>query len=61
MESESNMAGSLEDFVPFYGAPKALFSDNAKAQISRAVQEILRIYAIKDFQCELHHQHQNPA
>ena len=41
--------------------PNALFSDNAKAQIGKTVKEILRMYAIKDFQCEPHHQHQNFA
>ena len=61
MRCENNIAGTLEDFICFYGAPTALFSDNAKSQIGRAVQEILRMYAIKDFQCEPHHQHQNYA
>jgi hypothetical protein len=57
LKNESNITGTLEDFILFYGAPKALFIDNAKAQISRAIQEILHMYAIKDFQCEPHHQH----
>jgi hypothetical protein len=61
MKTESEIAGTLEDFIHFHDAPIALFSDNAKAQIGRTVQEILRMYAIKDFQCEPHHQHQNPA
>jgi hypothetical protein len=61
MKSENEMAGTLEDFIHFHGTPNALFSDNAKAKIGCAVQEILRMYAIKDFQCEPHHQHQNPA
>jgi len=61
MRSETEMAGTLEDFIRTYGAPNSLFSDNAKAQIGRAVQEILRMYAIHDFQCEPHHQHQNFA
>jgi hypothetical protein len=56
MKSESDMAGTLEDFIRHHGAPKALFSDNAKAQIGSAVQEILRMYAIRAFQCEPHHQ-----
>jgi hypothetical protein len=56
MKTEREMAGTLEDFIRLHGAPNALFSDNAKAQIGRAVQEILRMYAIKDFQCEPHHQ-----
>ena len=61
MRRENDIAGTLEDFIRHYGAPNALFSDNAKSQIGRAVQEILRMYAIKDFQCEPHHQHQNFA
>jgi hypothetical protein len=59
MRRENNIAGTLEDFISHYGAPDALFSDNAKSQIGRAVQEILCMYAIKDFQCEPHNQHQN--
>jgi hypothetical protein len=37
MRHESNVAGTLEDFIRHYGAPNALFSDNAKSQIGRAV------------------------
>jgi hypothetical protein len=61
MKTEREMADTLEDFIRFHGAPNALFSANSKVQIGHAVQEILRMYAIKDFQCEPHHQHQNPA
>jgi Reverse transcriptase (RNA-dependent DNA polymerase) len=61
MKTGDDMAGTLEDFIRHHGAPNALFSDNAKNQIGRAVQEILRMYAIKDFQCEPYHQHQNFA
>jgi hypothetical protein len=61
MKSESEMASTFEDFIRCFEAPNALFSDNAKAQIGKAVHEILRMYAIADFQCEPHHQHQNPA
>jgi hypothetical protein len=61
MSSETQMSGALEDFIRHHGAPNGLFSDNAKAQTGKAVQEILRMYAIKDFQCEPHHQHQNFA
>jgi hypothetical protein len=52
---------SFEDFIQHYGTSNALFSDNAKAQIGNAMQEIIWMYAICDFQCEPHHQHQNPA
>jgi Reverse transcriptase (RNA-dependent DNA polymerase) len=61
MSSESQMPGTFEDFIRKYGAPKGLFSDNAKVQIGSAVKAILRLYAIADFQCEPHYQNQNPA
>jgi hypothetical protein len=61
MKTESEMSGTPQYFIRFHGAPNSLFSDNAKAQTGRAVKEILRIYAIKDFQCVPHHQHQNLA
>jgi hypothetical protein len=61
MKTESEMAGTLEDFFRFHGAPNALLSNNAKAQIGCTVQDILLIYPFKDFQCEPHHQHKNPA
>ena len=61
MKTDHEMASTLEDFIRSYGAPNALFSDNAKAQIGKTVREILRMYAIKDFRCEPHHQHQNFA
>jgi hypothetical protein len=61
MKTDHEMANTLEDFIRRYGAPNVLFSDNARAQIGRTVREILRMYAIKDFQCKPHHQHQNFA
>ena len=61
MKTDHEMAHTLEDFIRSHGAPNALFSDNARAQIGKTVREILRMYAIKDFRCEPHHQHQNFA
>ena len=61
MGSETEMPGTFEDFIREVGAPTSLFSDNAKVQIGSAVRNILRMYAISNFQCEPHHQHQNPA
>jgi hypothetical protein len=61
MWREGNILGTLEDFILQYGAPISLFSNNAKSQIVKVVCEILRMYAIKIFQCEPHHQHQNFA
>jgi hypothetical protein len=61
MRREGNVFGTVEEFISQYGASNSVFSDNAKTQIFKAVREILRMYAIKDFQCEPHHQHQTLA
>jgi len=61
MTRESEMPGTFEDFIRQVGAPNALFSDNSKVQIGKKCNEILRMYGISNFQCEPHHQHQNPA
>ena len=61
MTSESQMPNTLEDLIRKHGAPNGLFSDNAKVQIGKRVLDILRMYQIKDFQCEPHYQHQNFA
>jgi hypothetical protein len=61
MTLEHDMYHSLEDFICHEGALDALLSDNAKAQIGKNVQLILRMYCIADFQCEPHYQHQNYA
>ncbi len=61
MKTEHDMAGTFEDLIRQHGAPDSLFSDNAKAQCGKRVRDLLRLYGIKDFQCEPHHQHQNFA
>jgi hypothetical protein len=61
MRNESEMPSTLLDFIRKFGAPNGLFSDNAKVQIGKTVQTILRMYCIEDMQSEPHHQHQNPA
>ncbi len=61
MRLESDMSKTLEDLIRTQGAPNSLFSDNAKAQCGKRVLDILRLYGIKDFQSEPHHQHQNYA
>jgi hypothetical protein len=43
------------------GAPNKLFSDNAKAQQSAKVKEILRNFAVADASSEPHYQNQNAA
>jgi hypothetical protein len=61
MTSETQMPHTLEDLIRKHGAPNCLFSDNAKVQIGSRVRDILRLYKIKDFQCEPEYQHQNFA
>jgi hypothetical protein len=39
MLRENNIAGTLEDFICFYGTPTVLFSDNDKSQIGGAVRK----------------------
>jgi hypothetical protein len=61
MTTEHDMFHSLEDFIRDVGAPTTLFSDNAKAQTGRNIEDLLHFYHIGNFQVEPHHQHQNPA
>ena len=61
MKTESQMPDTLLDLIREYGAPTALFSDNAKSETSKAVKDILRQYNIHDMQSEPHHPNQNPA
>jgi hypothetical protein len=61
MKSESEMPGTLLDFIRKGGAPNAIFSDNAEVQIGKTAQSTLRMYCIDDMQSEPYHQHQNPA
>ena len=55
------MPGTLMDFIRGFGAMQGLFSDNAKAETSRAVCDILRQYQTADMQTEPHTPWQNPA
>ena len=43
MQRENKIDGTLADIIRHYGAPNALFIDNAKSQIGRALKEILCI------------------
>ena len=61
MPTESQMAETLQDFIKKWGAPDTLMSDNAKAQTSKVVKQILRDYGIKVNSTEPHHPNQNPA
>ena len=61
MSTESQVASTLEDFIRDHGAMYGLISDNAKSETSNAIQNIFRLYAIKDRQSEPHYEHQNPV
>ena len=59
MKSDAEFVNALEDIIRMRGAMDTLISDNAQAEISKCVLDILRSYVIKSWQSEPHHQHQN--
>jgi hypothetical protein len=59
--SDKHFAPALMDVIRRYGAMDRLISDNAKAQISDRVKDILRTYNIKDWQSEPYKGNQNFA
>ena len=61
MKLASDMVGTFEDLIRKRGAPNKLRSDNSKEQTCKAVDEVLRMYEIGDFNSEPHQQHQNFA
>ena len=61
MADETQVFKAVQDFIRYYGAPKALFSDNAKSEIANKVQDILRHYTIGHYRSEPNQQNQNPA
>ncbi|MGH3053882.1 MAG: chromo domain-containing protein, partial [Gaiellaceae bacterium] len=61
MRTESQMSSTLQDFIRQWGAPDELFSDNALAQTQNTVNDILRMYNIKNSTTEPYHPNQNPA
>ena len=59
--TDKNFPQVLFDEIRKYGAMDKLISDNAKAQVSARVQDILRTFAIKDWQSEPYKGNQNFA
>ena len=59
--SDKQMARTLMDEIRKYGAMNRLVSDNARAQISARVKEILRTFCIDDWQSEPYKGNQNFA
>ena len=60
-DTDADYADCLQDVMRRYGAIDKITSDCAQAEISNRVRDILRVYGIKDWQSEPHHQHQNYA
>jgi hypothetical protein len=61
VRTDSDFPAVLGEYIRTHGAPTKLFSDNAKAQQSAKVKEILRNFAIADASSEPHYQNQNAA
>ena len=61
IHAKSEFPHALQDFIHDHGAMKSLRHDNAKEETSTLVQDILKMYMIRDSQSEPHYQHQNPA
>ena len=61
IHSKYEFPHALQDFIHDHGAMKSLHSNNAKEETSTLVQDILKMYMIRDSQSEPHYQHQNPA
>ena len=61
MKSSAQFPGTLSNNIIDCGAPTKLISNQAQLEISKYVQEILWTLYIAPWQCEPHHQHQNPV
>ena len=59
MNSQKEFVQTLTDTIRHRGAMDLLISDRGEAEISNRVKDILRMYAIEDFQSEPHHKNQN--
>ena len=60
ISSQAQIPQTFEDFIRQHGAPVGLVSDNAKAEMSQRIKDLLRMYLVKDRQSEPHYQHQDP-
>ena len=61
MKTDKEFVNTLEDHIRKQGAPTGLLSDQAQAQISNRVQDILRTFIVRDWQSEPKRQHQNSS
>ena len=60
-KTDGQYINTLQDQIRQRGAPNKIISDNAQAQISNKIHDLLCLYMIGDGQSEPHQQHQNPA
>ena len=61
VKSDAEFPNTLLNHFRCCGVPNKLFTDGARAEISLAVQDILRTYCVDHAMSEPHYQHQNPA
>lgn len=61
IQKESQFPNVLQDYVRTKGAPKKLFTDNAKTELSKAAKAVLRAFGIDDASSEPYYQNQNAA
>ena len=61
IKTKKQFINTLEDIIRKWGAMDLLISSSARVEISSRVQDILRGYAINDWQSEPEYQHQNFA
>lgn len=61
MSDYTEMPQALQDFIRTHGAPNVLMSDNAKANISARLIDVLRFYNIYGQTSTPHQQNQNPV
>jgi hypothetical protein len=59
VQTDGAFPAILGEYIRTHGTPNKLFSDNAKAQQSAKVKEILRNFAVANASLEPHYQNQN--
>jgi hypothetical protein len=61
IQKESQFPDVLQDYVRSHGAPKKLYTDNAKAELSKDAHAVLRNFGIDDASSEPYYKNQNAA
>ena len=55
------MPDTLQDILRKWEGPSGIMNELTKVETSKQIKQILSMYAIRDMQTELNHQHQNYA